>query len=110
MKIEGLGPLTKHLRLLQKNCASEVSKVVKKNGAELQQEEMRVVPVDTGFLKRSITLTMKDMNLTAEVEPRTMYAGYVEYGTVKQTAQPYVRPSYRKQVSIFQEDMKKFVE
>lgn len=86
-----------------------IAKAVKTNASEMHQKEMRTVPVDTGFLKRSILLTMKDNGLTGVVEPTATYATFVEYGTRFMAAQPYVRPNYYEQVKQFIKDMQKFV-
>ena len=109
VKMIGLGRLVKGLTDMHTKCDSEIGKVVKANTSELQQKEMRTVPVDTGFLKRSITLTMKDNGLTGVVEPTADYASYIEYGTRFMAAQPYVRPSYDEQLTQFIKDMEKFV-
>lgn len=82
-----------------------IAKVVQKNGAELQKKEMRDVPVDTGFLKRSITLTSEDNGLTAVVEPTADYASYLEYGTRFMSPRPYVRANYYEQLKQFMKDM-----
>ena len=84
---------------------SMVGKVVKANASELQKNEMRTVPVDTGFLKRSITLTIEEDGLTAVVEPTATYATFVEFGTRFMAAQPYVRPNYYKQLKQFVKDI-----
>lgn len=72
---KGLGKMIKGLADIGKNSDSKVTKVVKVNTSEMQQNAMRTVPVDTGFLKRSITLEFKDMGLTGIVEPYANYAG-----------------------------------
>ena len=52
---------------LQKNMKKEAVKtVVKKNGSRLQQQAMENAPVDTGTLKRSITLDITDDGMSAE--------------------------------------------
>lgn len=63
----------------------------------------------TGTLKRSIDLALKDKGMTAEVEPHTLYAGYVELGTRKMQAQPYLKPAYEEQSRQFKKDMKSLV-
>ena len=54
-----------------------------------------VTPVDTGALKASIKPKKLD-ETTWEYGPHTDYAIYVEFGTRKMAAQPYVRPSAEK--------------
>ena len=109
IKMVGLSRMIKGLTDMHMKCDSEIGKVVKANTSELQQKEMRTVPVDTGFLKRSITLTMKDNGLTGVVEPTATYATFVEFGTRFMAAQPYVRPNYDAQAKQFIKDMQKFV-
>ena len=106
---------------LKKNVQmSDVKRVVKANGAALQEAAQRKAPVGTpqstgipgyvgGTLKRSIVLEIRDGGLTAEVEPTAEYATYVEHGTRFMNAQPYMRPSYNQQKEKFKSDMKKLV-
>lgn len=53
------------------------------------------VPVDTGELQESITTEIEETGKTivGRVAPHTYYAGFVEYGTYKMRAQPYMRPA-----------------
>ena len=95
---------------LQKNMKKEAVKtVVKKNGSRLQQQAMENAPVDTGTLKRSITLDITDDGMSAESEATVHYAGYVEYGTRFMGAQPYMRPALKEVGKQFKRDMEKLV-
>ena len=88
VKIVGAEKLQKKLR---RNVAMEdVKKVVRHNGAEMQAKAQRNAPIDTGHLRRSVGLEMRDNGLTAESEATAEYAGYVEYGTRYMKAQPYI--------------------
>jgi HK97 gp10 family phage protein len=58
-------------------------------------ERMRV-PVDTAATKNSIKphiLEADDDHVVDEVGPETLYAPYLEYGTYKMNAQPFIRPT-----------------
>ena len=55
------------------------------------QEARRIVPVDTGRLRASIRYEIEDEELHLQAD--TPYAGFVEYGTHRQRAQPYLRPA-----------------
>jgi len=48
-------------------------------------------PVDTGRLRNSITHAVEGKDVF--VGSATEYAASVEYGTIKQKAQPYLRPA-----------------
>jgi HK97 gp10 family phage protein len=116
IKLEGMEKL--QVKLKKNVQMSDVKRVVKANGAALQEAAQRKAPVGTpqstgipgyvgGTLKRSIVLEIRDGGLTAEVEPTAEYATYVEYGTRFMNAQPYMRPSYNQQKEKFKSDMKK---
>lgn len=58
-------------------------------------ERMRV-PVDTAATKNSIQphiLEADDNHVVDEVGPETLYAPFLEYGTYKMRAQPFIRPT-----------------
>jgi HK97 gp10 family phage protein len=111
LKIEGLADLQKGLA--KKIQLDDVKRVVKQNGGELQEKMMRNADFkkgyQTGTTKRSITLTVKDSELTSEVEPTTEYSPYPEYGTRFMEAQPYVRPAFNEQKEQFKSDLDKLV-
>lgn len=108
IKIVGIEKLQKKLK---KNVRlDDVKRVVRHNGAEMQTKAQQNAPVDTGTLKRSIVLEMKDVGLTAEVGPTVEYGEYVEFGTRPMEAQPYVGPAFNEQKEKFKKDMKKLTE
>ena len=72
---------------------------IKRAAYDVEARAKDVVPVDTGNLKNSIGTTMEG-DLTAVVGTAVEYAPYVEFGTYKMAARPYlgtaaeaVRPS-----------------
>lgn len=103
IEFKGLNELMNYFKKAPNLAQTEMTKIVKHCGSICHIEEQRCVPVDTGFLKRSIFITIKDLGLTAKIEPTANYAGYVEYGTRKMGAQPYVRPAYDKATKEFVE-------
>lgn len=61
-------------------------------GAETAADNARgVCPVDTGTLRDSIAVTQS--GTSAQISANTDYAAYVEFGTSKMAAQPYLVPS-----------------
>ena len=108
IKVVGIEKLQKKLK---KNVQMEdVKRVVRHNGAEMQEKAQRNAPVDTGTLKRSIGLEITDSGMAAEVEPTADYAPYVELGTRFMDAQPYLKPAFDEQKEKFKKDMRKLVE
>lgn len=105
IKWSGLEDLTATIETKVK--LESIKTVIKANGAAMQQRAMQKVPVDTGQLKRSIQLDIRDAGLTAVVEPHTDYAAYVEYGTRYMSAQPYIRPAFNETVKQVKADLEK---
>jgi HK97 gp10 family phage protein len=111
LKIDGLKELQ---AALKKNATMEdVKKVVRHNGSEMHQKIMNNADFKkgyaTGATKRSIGLEFTDGGFTAEVEPKTEYSPYLEYGTRFMDAQPFVKPGYNAQKGKFKSDMQKLV-
>ena len=76
--------------------AAEQAKVKALTKAALVVEDQAVslVPVDTGNLKNSITHQVKGDE--ARIGTNTDYGPYLEFGTRKMPAQPYLRPAMDK--------------
>lgn len=111
IKIEGLKELQKKLKDNVK--LDDVKRVVRQNGADLQQKIQEKAEFtkgyQTGQTKRSVNLEIKDGGFTATVEPTTKYSPYLEYGTRFMEAQPFVRPAHDVQKKKFKQDMEKLV-
>lgn len=50
-------------------------------------------PVKTGNLQRSINYKVNDEDLSVTIGTPVEYAPYVEFGTTKRGAKPYLRPA-----------------
>ena len=107
VKLNGINEL--RLALSGRENLDAVKTVVRKNGADMQRTAMRMVPVRTGTLKRSIELSIEDGGLTARVRATAEYASYVEWGTRFMNAQPFIRPAFAQQAGKFKNDMNKLV-
>lgn len=112
IEIKGLDKIQAHLK---KNATlNDVKRVVRHNGAQLQQKMMQKADFtkgyQTGTTKRSITCIIRDGGMTAEIGPATNYSPYLEYGTRFMEAQPFVEPSLNEQLPKFRSDMKKLFE
>lgn len=113
IKLEGLDKLQK--RLKDNITLDDVKRVVKHNGAQMQEKIQRNADFTKGYAtgetKRSIgeNLQFHDDGMTVETGPTTEYASYVEYGTRFMEAQPFVRIGYAEQAVKFKADMQKLV-
>ena len=80
-----------------------VSAVVKKTAFDIEEDARNFCPVDTGALQGSIEANVEEFYAT--IAPATEYAGYVEFGTWKMAAQPYMRPAADKNAPKFEAAM-----
>lgn len=100
------------LNALEKMARTEVYKeVIKKNGAALQKEAQRNAVFkkgySTGATKRSIKLDLASNGLRAVVKANTDYSGYLEVGTRKMEAQPFMRPALNEIQPKFIDDLRR---
>ncbi len=65
-------------------------------------------PVDTGNLRNSITHTSDDN--AAYIGTNVEYAPYVEYGTYKMPAQPFLKPAATEHTDTYEAIIKKHME
>ncbi|WP_240330095.1 MULTISPECIES: HK97-gp10 family putative phage morphogenesis protein [unclassified Facklamia] len=111
IRFNGLEALGKKLSHIKNMDAAK--QIVRLNGAELNQKMVRnahfVKGYSTGQTRRSISLEIQDGGMTASVKPNTHYSPYLEYGTRKMAAQPFVKPAFNAQKEIFKDDMSKLV-
>lgn len=114
MKINGLEEL--QAKLKSNVTLDHVKTVVQVNGDELNNKMKRqttaafVMGYSTGDTARSINTVFSDGGLTATVAPGTDYSMYVEWGTRFMAAEPFVRPAFDAQKTIFINDLKKLCE
>lgn len=120
-KIEGLSALVHKLNAL-KYSGTQIRDVVKKNGAELQQQtqknmleeykghyEGKKFVKSTGATRRSAAVEIKDNGMTAVVAPNTSYFPYLEYGTRFMEARPTLGPAFKRVSPIFTNDIKRLI-
>jgi len=74
-------------RLIPKALARGLEKV----GLTAEGYAKKLCPVDTGRLRNSITHQLK--GLSVYIGTAVEYGRFVEYGTKRQKAQPYLRPT-----------------
>ena len=89
----------------QEDVLEGLQKYIEKAALTLEKNAKQNCPVDTGKLRASITTEVG--NLEAEVGTNVEYALYVEFGTSKQSAQPFMRPALDKAITQLNKDMAK---
>jgi len=104
-KVDGMEELLKKLRILPEKVQKNViSGAVRAGAKPMSAEAKLLVPKDTGTLKKSIGIVKrrsKDKNiLHFSVTPRIKKGGWIahflEFGTIKMSAKPFMRPAFEK--------------
>ena len=123
-ELKGLEKLQTKLQRVAK--MEEVERIVEKHGAEMQKKAVNnaskfrghyegrgknkhfVKP--TGATKRSISVNSSKIDrFRYRVAPGTEYAIYVELGTRKMSAQPFIKPAFDEQKKLFKNDLERLV-
>lgn len=95
-KITGLDDLKKAFDRLSKDIQGQTLQTAVRVGSlPIQNSAIEKCPVLTGNLRRSIHTEVEGSNTYAQADVGTdvVYAPYVEFGTKRQAAQPYLRPA-----------------
>lgn len=95
---------------VQREVAGAVVRALEIAGGMAESYAKEICPVDTGNLRNSITHQMEGED-TAVIGSAVVYAPYVELGTRRQKAQPYLAPAVEGHISeyraVFEDELSK---
>lgn len=89
----GGGALNAELQKLERLSLEEARRAVAIVAYNVEADAKRLCPVDTGRLRASIQTALAHTYAGAEVGTNVEYAPFVEFGTYRQRAQPYLTPA-----------------
>lgn len=89
--VSQLAALARDLRAAPRRVERHLEQAVAKTGRDIASDAQAGAPVDTGALRNSISADVGGME--AVIGPTVHYGGYVELGTYKMRAQPYLFPA-----------------
>lgn len=93
-----------------KEFKKEAKKIILNTAVEMNRDMSERVPVDTGYLRRTIGHELNDNGMSckvgANIHGKAEYASYVEYGTRYQRSQPYFNPAFDKAEKEFKQKVK----
>jgi HK97 gp10 family phage protein len=84
------------------------SVAVRKTALDIEADAKTLAPVDTGNLRNSIGSDIQE--LSAEVGPTASYSAYLEYGTSKMSAQPFMGPAFERRAPGLEQVLGKIAE
>ncbi|HBC4807069.1 TPA: HK97 gp10 family phage protein [Staphylococcus aureus] len=73
--------LVKELENYERDMERWVKRGIAKTTAKIHNTIISLMPVDTGYLRESVTMDFKDSGFTGVINIGSEYAIYVEYGT-----------------------------
>lgn len=118
MSVSGIDAVVRNFYAADKTLDREVTAFTKRMMEDTVAEAKRLCPVDKGHLRDSIrgSLTPKGYGYTVESnreylmeKAKRYYAPYVELGTGKMSAQPFLRPAHDKMRQPFEQGLSKAV-
>lgn len=92
----------------QKRTRKELAALVARTAFKIEQRAKILAPVDTGNLRRSIQ-TAFEGDLTAVVFVAAEYGIYVEFGTRRMRAQPFLLPAAEEAIAAIGGELKQVV-
>lgn len=97
---------TSHLGEFQDAFQEQIEQALIAIGLTAETYAKKECPVDTGRLRNSITHEVDMNDKAAVIGSNVEYAAYVELGTSRQKAQPYLRPAAENHTSEYREIVK----
>lgn len=94
--IEGLQELNQEFNDLENALTQEIITALMRGGMIIEADAKRRCPVDTGRLRASLTTDVEREGKTTfvlKVGTNVEYASFVENGTSRMAAQPFLRPA-----------------
>ena len=94
--------LGSRLQTVGGRIGADASAAMRRTAYSIEVDAKATAPVDTGNLRSSISTTITGDGrfgaMTAEVGPTASYGIYLEYGTSRMAAQPYMGPAFDRRV------------
>ena len=85
--------ITDNSDLIEQATDEAIARALEAMGLQAEGYAKMKCPVDTGRLRNSITHTYDEAEQKAYIGTNVEYAPYVEYGTSKTKAQPFLEPA-----------------
>lgn len=112
-RVEGLDSWMRYVDSISEKVEQDVERHVAQTGYKVEANAKRLVPVDTGHLRRSIQTELEKVlkkSYTATIGTNVEYAQFVEFGTRRTQPKPYLIPSFDKYKQVFIDGLKEIAE
>lgn len=112
IEFKRLDKLYRSFEVSKVKARNETFKAIERTTKKAQANSKSIAPVDTGYMKAHINqLSTKRHGdvITGSYESEAYYGGYVEYGTYKMAAQPYMRPGTKAAEPFFYQELRRLL-
>ena len=112
MKLEGMGELEKKLIKMGKKANSIKNKAIKAAAEPILKDAKNEVSIDEGDLKEGLAIsgikTKKDEKYVevGALSSDLFYSKFLEFGTSKMPAKPFLQPSFENNMKLVEEIIK----
>ncbi len=104
LDIKGTDKVIQDLKKFGRAGRREIAEETLNSAFLIMDEAKRTAPFRFGKLRQSI-IAEKLTRFVWTVTAYESYASFVEFGTVKMAARPFLRPAWKKQIKIYRRDL-----
>jgi HK97 gp10 family phage protein len=108
VRIKGLDKFVADVRKKSKSDQTAIGQEVQRSGLRIEKLAKRNAPWDTGYMSMSI-YSWKAGDFKSEIISPANYSIWVEEGTRRQAAQPFLGPAVDSDYPVFLSNIKKIV-
>ena len=101
--------VTSNKDLIEQATTEQIERALEAIGLQAEGYAKMLCPVDTGRLRNSITHTVDVTGLKAIIGTNVEYAAYVEMGTSRMKAQPYLQPAIKNHIDEYEQMAEHFL-
>lgn len=97
VQVQGLTQITDAPKYIQTAVADALEDITLGGALLIENEAKILAPVKTGNLRRSIhhlTVSKSSTAVSVQVGPTAFYAKFLEFGTRRMRARPFLRPAF----------------
>lgn len=91
--VKGLDSWLNWVKQQEHKVQEEINTLVNETAHRIERKAKQLAPVDTGNLRRNIVVEDGPTEFSKKVSSKADYSLYVEFGTRKMAAQPFMSPA-----------------
>lgn len=104
--LQGIGKFRTAFNAIRTRQTGAIKEAVKLSALSIEATAKQLCPVDTGRLRSSIHHEITAFGFNATVGTNVEYAPFIEFGTARQRAQPYLFPAAEAERTAFLRNIK----